>query len=332
MDKKIREAESDSDKQSLQEERQKLIDEYVQKVGNSVDKYSQMFEITGGITQKRKNQLIALLNLGTDEATGRGEYGSYYADEASDADRQEYYDALQRYEDLGIEDPTPPILPYRDANGEWQLTDKSIAIQNAINRQYGAPKQMQYDVEQAINREDGNGRNLWDIRNEFKDQIDAIYDEADANGTKPDYDKIAELQYQFLDYFDQAMGPVINQYSEFVFTNNDVVDELRGLLNNMIPTETYQKDKRGRFRSMPMMDVDLWKWLQNHYGIGYGNTSGMPSDDEVNSAVNRINDALSKGQAAQAKALAQRINRRIGNGNLYASSDDMNTISSVLGY
>ena len=332
MDKKIREAESDSDKQSLQEERQKLIDEYVQKVGNSVDKYSQMFEITGGITQKRKNQLIALLNLGTDEATGRGEYGSYYADEASDADRQEYYDALQRYEDLGIEDPTPPILPYRDANGEWQLTDKSIAIQNAINRQYGAPKQMQYDVEQAINREDGNGRNLWDIRNEFKDQIDAIYDEADAKGTKPDYDKIAELQYQFLDYFDQAMEPVINQYSEFVFTNNDVVDDLRSLLNNMIPTETYQKDKSGRFRSMPMMDVDLWKWLQNHYGIGYGNTSGMPSDDEVNSAVNRINDALSKGQMAQAKALAQRINRRIGNGNLYANSNDMNTISSVLGY
>lgn len=332
IDQKMIDVESDEDKQKLQQDRQKLIDEYSKTVGDTMNKWGRMFKITGGINTSRKNQIVNLLNLGSEDPTGRGTYGSYYGEEASDADRQEYYDALQRYEDIGLEDPTAPIMAYRDSSGAWQTTKPGIAIQNAINRSYGAPKQMQYDVEQAISRKNADGKTLWDVRSDFKQQIDALYDQAEANGTKPDYDAIADLQYQFIDYFDQTMQPIIDQYGEFVFTNNDVINDLRGLLNNMIPTETYQKDKYGRFRSMPTMDVDLWKWMQNHYGIGYGNTDNAPSDQEVAVAVNRINEALQNGQLAQAKALARRINQRIGSGNLYADSSDMNMISSVLGY
>lgn len=322
---------SDEKKAELQQKRQELIDEYAQNVGEIFTKWGQMYEYTGGITQKRKKKIIKLLNLGTEEPTGRGEFGSLAAEQMSDSQRQEYYDALARYEQTGLEDPTGPIMPYRTSSGEWKTTTPSIAIQNAINRSYGAPEEMAYEVKQAISTEH-DGISLWDIRNDYKQQISALYDQAEAQGTDPDYDAIADLQYEFLKEFDNYMKPVIDKYGEFVMNNYEVVDELRGLLSGMIPTETYQKDKYGRFRSMPLMEVDLQEWLQKRYGIGQGNLSGMPSSEEVSNAVNRINEAIRNGQLAQAKALAQRINNRIGRGEIYASGTDMDVISNVLGY
>lgn len=331
LDKKSYDA-TDDEKQQLYQQRQDLINEYTQDVGEIFNKWGQMFKITGGITESRKRQIINLLNLGSDEATGLGDYGSYAADQASDAGREEYYDALERYEQTGLQDPTGPILPYRTRTGEWATTTPSIAIQNAINRSYGTPKEMVYDVQNAMSKENADGVSLWDIRNQYKEQINNLYDEADANGTTPDYDAIADLQYQFLEEFDKYMKPVIDKYGEFIVNNYDVVDELRGMLSNMIPSETYQKDKYGRFRSMPLMEVDLQEWLQKRYGIGQGNLSGMPSDEEVTNAVNRINEAIRNGRLAQAQALAQRINNRIGRGEVYATGSDMDTISNVLGY
>ena len=322
---------SDEKKAELQQKRQELIDEYTNTISEIFTKYGQMYEYTGGITQERKKKIIKLLNLGTEESTGRGEFGSLAAEQMSDAQRQEYYDALQRYEQTGLEDPTGPIMPYRTSSGEWKTTAPSVAIQNAINRSYGAPEEMAYEVKQAISTEH-DGINLWDIRNDYKQQISALYDQAEAQGTDPDYDAIADLQYEFLKEFDNYMKPVIDKYGEFIMNNYEVVDELRGLLSGMIPTETYQKDKYGRFRSMPLMEVDLQEWLQKHYGIGQGNLSGMPSSEEVSDAVNRINEAVRNGQLAQAKALAQRINNRIGRGEIYASGSDMDVISNVLGY
>ena len=322
---------SDEKKAELQQKRQELIDEYTNTISEIFTKYGQMYEYTGGITQERKKKIIQLLNLGTDESTGRGEFGSLAAEQMSDAQRQEYYDALARYEQTGLEDPTGPIMPYRTSSGEWKTTTQSIAIQNAINRSYGAPEEMAYEVKQAISTE-RNGISLWDIRNDYKQQISALYDKANAEGTTPDYDAIADLQYEFLEEFDNYMQPVIDKYGEFVMNNYEVVDELRGLLSGMIPTETYQKDKYGRFRSMPLMEVDLQEWLQKHYGIGQGSLSGMPSSEEVSNAVNRINEAVRSGRLAQAKALAQRINNRIGRGEVYASGSDMDVISNVLGY
>lgn len=322
---------SDEKKAELQQKRQELIDEYTNTISEIFTKYGQMYEYTGGITQERKKKIIKLLNLGTDESTGRGEFGSLAAEQMSDAQRQEYYDALARYEQTGLEDPTGPIMPYRTSSGEWKTTTPSIAIQNAINRSYGAPKEMAYEVKQAISTEH-DGVSLWDIRNDYKQRISALYDQAEAQGTDPDYDAIADLQYEFLDEFDNYMQPVIDKYGEFVMNNDEVVDELRGILSGMIPTDTYKKDKYGRFRSMPLMEVDLQKWLQKHYGIGQGNLSGMPSSEEVSDAVNRINEAVRNGQLAQAKALAQRINNRIGRGEVYASGSDMDAISNVLGY
>ena len=322
---------SDEEKPKLQQKRQELIDEYAQDVGEIFEKWGQMYKYTGGITQERKKKIIKLLNLGTEEPTGRGESGSLAAEQMSDAQRQEYYDALARYEQLGFADPTGPIMPYRTSSGEWRTTTPSVSIQNAINRSYGAPKEMAYEVKQAISTEH-NGVSLWDIRNDYKQQISALYDQANAQGTDPDYDAIAELQYDFLKEFDRYMKPVIDKYGEFIMNNYEVVDELRGLLSGMIPTETYMKDKYGKFRSMPLMEVDLQEWLQKHYGIGQGNLSGMPSDEEVSNAVNRINEAVRSGQLAQAKALAQRINNRIGRGEIHASGSDMDVISNVLGY
>lgn len=322
---------SDEEKTKLQQKRQELVDEYAQDVGEIFEKWGQMYKYTGGITQERKKKIIQLLDLGTDESTGRGEFGSLAAEQMSDAQRQEYYDALARYEQLGFEDPTGPIMPYRTSSGEWRTTTPSVAIQNAINRSYGAPKEMAYEVKQAISTERG-GVSLWDIRNDYKQRISALYDQAEAQGTDPDYDAIADLQYDFLKEFDQYMKPVIDKYGEFIMNNYEVVDELRGLLSGMIPTETYMKDKYGKFRSMPLMEVDLQEWLQKRYGIGQGNLSGMPSDEEVSNAVNRINEAVRNGQLAQAKAMAQRINNRIGRGELHASGSDMDVISNVLGY
>ena len=334
-DKKISAAEETSDRatvEGLKAERQKLIDDWVNDVKAGLDKYTQMFQATGGLDRSRKNRLLNLMKFdlsSLNASTGNLNEESWQGEAYNEAESGEYQDALHRYQQLGLTDE--PDMVYKDSSGNYK-TIQSFATRTAIQDSYGAPKQMVYDVENALSKENDDGVSLWDVRNQYKDQISQVYDEAEANGTDPDYDKIADLQYEFLKYFDDAMQPIVDEYGPFIANNYDVIDSLRGILNGMIPTETYQKDKYGRFRSMPLMEVDLQKWLQKRYGVGQGNLSGMPSDEEVTSAVNRINEAIRNGRLAQAQALAQRINNRIGRGEVYATGSDMDIISNVLGY
>ena len=330
-DKAISKADNDDEKNKLKQERQKLIDDYMKNVSTGLTKWQQLFETTGGIDKSRKNQLINLLNLGSDTSLGSQNTDTWQGENANNASYDEYNQALQRYQDLGIPDPTPAIMPYIDENGNYALTDESIAMKNATNNKYGAPKAMVYDVEQAVKGQNGEV-SLWDLRNDAKDKINAIYDEAKRKGTKVDYKAIEKVQREYLDKFDERMKPIINRYGTFVMTNNDVAQSLEGVLNQMIPSSEYSKDKKGRFRSMPMEKANTWKWLQKHYGIGYGNTDGMPSDSDVSNGISKINEAIRNGRIAQARALATRLNSRIGNGSSYANKSDMNVISNILDY
>lgn len=335
IDRQISDAEKTSDEKTvegLKAQRQQAIDTYTQGIIDGLKQYQKMYQQTGGIDDSRKQQLLNLLNLGISSSsisTGNLNEDSWGGAAYDEASKSEYADALQRYVDLGLPDSTVDY-PYKDKYGKWQSIE-SIATKNAIQRGYGAPKQMVYDVKQAL-QSGINGVSLYDIKKNYKAQIDALYDDAKKKGKSPDYKKIAEIQRQYLGEFDKVMGPQLKKYGSFMVTNNDVVDELRSSLSGMIPTEEYQKNKKGRYQSMPMMEVNTWKWLQKHYGIGYGNTKGMPSDDEVGQAISRINIALDKNKVATAQALAKRLNTKIGSGQLFANKRDMDRLTNILNY
>lgn len=342
IDKKISQA-SDDEKIELREQKQEMIDKYSQNLKKGLDKWSKTFSLTGGINESRKKQIINLLNLGTEgtnpyaDATGRSQTDTVYGDEGDDASRQEYYDALQRYQDLGITDPTAPMQAYKDAQGNWQTTDKTIAVQNAINRQYGAPKEMTYAITKAIKNK-VDGQSLYDIKNDYYKQTQAIYDAADAAGrklTKKDYQNIAAIQEEYLKKFDERMQPIIEQYGAATMTSNaDAINAMEKALSGMIPRDEYMVDKKGKqvYRSMPLTGPNVKRWLQQRYGLGYGNTKGLPSDDEVRQIISRINDQISSGRISTARALAERLNKKIAAGSVYANRSDVDQLSNILGY
>lgn len=330
IDKQIRE---DGDSDSLENKKQKLVDEYSKHVSEGVEKWQELFQYTGGINRTRKNQLLNLLNIGSDNIS-EFDNTQWQSEVAQDMNNAEYNEAVSRYNALGFDDPTPQLLPMYDKDGNVTQTANPIRVQDAINKRYGVPKQAAFDLKNIYETET-NGISLKDIRQNYYNKIQAIYDDADRSGTKPNYTAIANLQYQYLRVFDTYMGDFIKKYGVYTLQSSKVVDQLEDMLNGMIPSdETAPINKKtGKVMhvSTPMKKDDVKDWIAKHYGFGkYGDGSGEPSDEEVTKAIDTINSSLKNGKVAQAKAVGRRINNRIANNEVYASGADMDVLSNLL--
>lgn len=316
LDKKVAIARTEEEKQELYKQKEKLVEDFGERVAGLVNNYMQLYSITGGFEDWQKKKLIQILGMGG--AVSSAPEGSYQGADASQADLNEYALGRQRYIDLGL--PTNPTIEALVPNESGNLTN-TLELQAAIDSFYGAPKQATQDYKNAI-EESG----LKDIRNEFYDTIQAIYDRADELGIDPDYDLIEKIQARYLQSVDAVLVPIINQYGMSILNNNDFIDAVRRQVNGMIPSDDWRQSRRNakRFLSSkdyPTATVDVKKWLKERYSSGMRNR-GLDSDAEVTQKLDSIRQKIDSGQTGAARGEIEDLRNGINRSAYYISSTD----------
>lgn len=316
LDQKIAFAETEEEKEEYEKQKQQKVEDFGKKVAAMTNKYMQLYTIGGGIEDWQRSKLIKLLQLG--ETLSSASAGSYQAAEANQLSIDNWSIGRQRYVDLGLPSgPTPESLTMRQ-NGNLQ---GSIELQAAINRYYGAPKQAAQDYKNAIEE-----AGLKDIKNEFYDAIEKIYDTAEAQGIDPDYDMIERIQARYLQAVDAVMVPIINQYGISILNNNDFINEVRSELGGMIPSDDWKQSIRNpkKFLSKkdyPLAAVDVKKWLQDRYESGMRNR-GLDSDQVVKDRISNVEGMIDRGERGKAKGEIESIMNGVDKANFYISSTD----------
>lgn len=316
LDKQVAFASSEEEKQKLYEQREKLVEDFGKRVASLTNNYMQLYSITGGFEDWQKKKLIQILGMGGSVSSASA--GSYQAADASQAALDEYALGRQRYVDLGL--PTNPTIEALIPNENGNLTN-TLELQAAIDSFYGAPKQATQDYKNAI-EESG----LKDIRNEFYDAIQAIYDRADELGIDPDYDLIEKIQARYLQSVDAVLIPIINQYGMSILNNNDFIDAVRRQVNGMIPSDDWRQSRRNakKFLSSkdyPTATVDVKKWLKERYSSGMRNR-GLDSDAEVTQKLDSIRQKIDSGQTGAARGEIEDLRNGINRSAYYISSTD----------
>lgn len=304
---------TDERKAEIEVEKAELKQKFIDRVSTLVNKYMQLYSMTGGLEEWQKKKIIQILNFGGNPDAG--EFGGYQAEAISEADLEQYALARQRYVDAGL--PAGPSL---------MSGGSSIALKAAIDRFYGTKKQATTDFRAAI-----KNSGLKDIRNRFYDFISTIYDEAEKQNLSPDYDLIERTQARFLQAFDATLIPIINEYGITILNNADFINEVRSLVNGMIPSDDWKQSARNakKFLSskdFPTATVDVKKWLIQRYQSGMRDRN-LTSDPEVTNKLAEIVDDLNAGRGGAAKGKIESLKKGIDRASYYISATDLKLLS-----
>lgn len=316
LDKQVAFAHNDEERQKLYDQKEKLVEDFGNKVAGLVNNYMQLYSITGGLEDWRKKKLIQILGMGG--AVSSASAGSYQEADASKADLDEWALGRQRYIDLGL--PTNPTIEALTPNENGNLTN-TLELQAAIDRFYGAPKQAAQDYKTAIEE-----AGLKDIKDEFYSAIEKIYDEAEAQGIDVDYDMIERIQARYLQSVDAVLVPIINKYGISILNNNDFINEVRSELGGMIPSDDWRQSVRNKKKFLsskdyPLAAVDVKKWLQDRYQSGMRNR-GLDSDQVVKDRIANVEGMIDRGERGKAKGEIESIMKGVDKANFYISSTD----------
>lgn len=303
-------------KDELEAKKQKLVDDFGEKVKNLTNKYMQLYSTTGGLELWKRKKLIQILGIGDSLSSALD--GSYQQASANQADLDEYALGRQRYVDLGL--PSGPTVESFTTNSNGNMTN-SIELQAAIDRYYGSPKRATQDYKNAIEQS-----GLKDIRNDFYNAISQIYDRAEELGIDPDYDMIEKIQARYLQSVDAVLVPIINKYGISILNNNDFVDAVRKQVNGMIPSDDWKQSRRNakKFLSKkdyPTATVDVEKWLVERYSSGMRDR-GLSSDQEVTDRLESIRNKIDDGEYGAAKGEIEDLRNGINKSAYYISSQD----------
>lgn len=301
-------------KAELEKQKAELIENFTNRVSTLMHKYMQLYSITGGLEEWKKEKIVQLLTLG--DAWTSADDESYQAGDASQAYLNERALAQQRYVNAGL--PAGPSLE--------SLPKGSIELQAAVSRFYGTPKQATQDYKNAIEKS-----GVKNIRNEFYDAIQQIYDAADAQGKSPDYDLIERIQARYLQSIDAVLIPIINQYGVNILNNNDFIDAVRRQVNGMIPSDDWRQSTKNakKFLStkeFPTATVDVKKWLKQRYSSGMRDR-GLDSDSEVTQMLESIKKDIDAGNRGTAKGKIESLRSGINKSNYYISAKDFQTLT-----
>ncbi len=301
-------------KAELEKQKAELIENFTNRVSTLMHKYMQLYSITGGLEEWKKEKIVQLLTLG--DAWTSADDDSYQAGDASQAYLNERALAQQRYVNAGL--PAGPSLE--------SLPKGSIELQAAVSRFYGTPKQATQDYKNAIEKS-----GVKNIRNEFYDAIQQIYDAADAQGKNPDYDLIERIQARYLQSIDAVLIPIINQYGVNILNNNDFIDAVRRQVNGMIPSDDWRQSTKNakKFLStkeFPTATVDVKKWLKQRYSSGMRDR-GLDSDSEVTQMLESIKKDIDAGNRGTAKGKIESLRSGINKSNYYISAKDFQTLT-----
>lgn len=311
----------DDEKTKLEEEKQSLINEFTERVKKLVNKYMEMYTITGGLEDWQRSKIISLLNLG--KAYSSAASSSYQAEEASAAAIDEYSLGRQRYVDAGL--PSGPTLESiaRKENGD---VVGSIGLQAAINKYYGTSKQATTDVSNAFDE-----ANIKEIRNKFYAAVQAVYDYADKTNTTPDYDMIEKIQARYLQSVDAVLVPIIQKYGINILNNSTFIDKVEKFVNGMIPSNDWKQSSTNArkylsTKQFPLATVNVKKWLIERYTSNMVDR-GLGSDAEVTQQLESIKNDIDNGRHSTAKGKIESLRDAIKKSSYYISETDLKTLS-----
>lgn len=326
----------------FQQQRDRILDEYEDAIRKSYASNEDVAEAKNNMNQRleslyeqldrfvnayeRKNgtidsamtkQIINLLNTGRDVLGDTPE-------QAQERDIEEYSKALERYSQRGYS----PVGTYTGPSEKEP--EKEVKYQGSP--QYRTAVSGKYNLNsEAVAVLKEADRVLADTRKELKQAVSDAYD-------AKDYDRLAEIQKQYLTSFDKAVAPVIATYGNGILSSTDVVNQLKDMLStgtvsrsgDLIPSDQYRKDKYGRYRSMPLETVDVKKWAQQRYSDDIYKQPTVRSYTAAGDDIMDIRRLINQGKSDRARARALQLKVRVDNQKRTISPEDYNWLLDFL--
>lgn len=283
-----------------------------------LDRFVNAYEKKNGtIDSAMTKQIINLLNTGRDVLGDTPE-------QAQERSLEEYNKALERYSQRGYS----PVGTYTGPSGSQP--EKEVKYQGSP--QYRTAVSGKYTLNsEAVAVLKEADKVLSDVRKELKQAVSDAYD-------AKDYDRLAEVQKQYLTLFDKAVAPVIAAYGNSILSSTDVVNQLKDMLStgtvsrsgDLIPSDQYRKDKYGRYRSMPLETVDVKKWAQQRYSDDIYKQPTVRSYTAAGDDIMDIRRLINQGRTDRARARALQLKVRVDNQKRTISREDYNWLLDFL--
>ena len=235
---KLSQTKDETQRKKLLAERQDMVDDFQQKVGDMVKRLES--EYSGTFDRKKFAAVVALLNMNSDAGYQSGSL--YSTTIASD----QFWDgrdaAIRTMENLGITGTSDmSIFGYltTDQQGNPDVRYSSpVAIMDMSNQWNN-----QSDLHLANIKALVSQNNLWDRHNAVNQQINAIYNKGKLSDS--DYDAIDAIYVNWNAEVMAALAPYIEKMTpEAALNNSSVLDYLDSLIE--VPGD-YKKDKYGRY-------------------------------------------------------------------------------------
>lgn len=326
----------------FQQQRDRILDEYEDAIRKSYASNDDVAEAKNNMNQRleslyeqldrfvnayeRKNgtidsamtkQIVNLLNTGRDVLGDTPE-------QAQERSLEEYNKALERYSQRGYS----PVGTYTGPSESQP--DKEVKYQGSP--QYRTAVSGKYNLNsEAVAVLKEADRVLADTRKELKQAVSDAYD-------AKDYDRLADVQKQYLALFDKAVAPVIATYGNGILSSTDVVNQLKDMLStgtvsrsgDLIPSDQYRKDKYGRYRSMPLETVDVKKWAQQRYSGDIYKQPTVRSYTAAGDDIMEIRRLINQGKTDRARARALQLKVRVDNQKRTISQNDYSWLLDFL--
>lgn len=286
------------------------MNQRLEELYDKLERFANAYEDKNGtIAPNMVNQILSVLN------TGRAVLGDT-EEQAEERSLEDYNEAIERYAMRDFS-PVGTYTGPTESNPDKEVKYLgSPQYRAAVNSYYQAGAEAVDVLKQA-------DKLLKPIRDSIKNAV------SNAFATK-DYDRLSEIQYSYLDEFDNVVSPIIATYGRDILKDSNVTDQLRGMLStgtksrtaNLIPTEQYKKNKRGRFQSMPYETVDIKKWAQKRFDdkiYDKAKTNGATGAKQDLAEIKRL---ANSGYGSMAKARAMQLKARVDNQRRSLNSTD----------
>lgn len=283
-----------------------------------LDRFVNAYEKKNGtIDSAMTKQIVNLLNTGRDVLGDTPE-------QAQERSLEEYNKALERYSQRGYS-PVGTYTGPSESQPEKEVKYQgSPQYRTAVSGKYNLNSEAVAVLKEA-------DRVLADTRKELKQAVSDAYD-------AKDYDKLAQIQKQYLTSFDKAVAPVIATYGNGILSSTDVVNQLKDMLStgtvsrsgDLIPSDQYRKDKYGRYRSMPLETVDVKKWAQQRYSDDIYKQPTVRSYTAAGDDIMDIRRLINQGRTDRARARALQLKVRVDNQKRTISREDYNWLLDFL--
>ncbi len=225
-------------RKALLSERQNMVDEFQQKVGDMVKRLEETYN--GTFDQSKFSAVIQLLNFNTD--AGYQNASQYSSDLATSLYYEGRDSAIHTMQMLGI-DGTHDMSVFgylvKDSDGNVVMRySNPVAILDMTNTWNN-----QKDYNLANIKALASQNDLWDKKDAVDAQINAIY--AKDKLSNSDYDAIDAIYVNWNAEVMSALAPYVEEMTpEAAINNQPVLNYLAGLIE--VPGD-YKKDKYGRY-------------------------------------------------------------------------------------